>query len=368
MQNEPTCNWMKADGTQCKDTKLVPDAQFCYRHYWQALWMTTEIANSPLPARVDWGGIFTGLLLPALALISLVRNPNWVLPVWINVVSEVILNPRLTLNSSTALFLLGYFAMGFGLVFGIWLLYVEFCLFPLKPRTRRIHIIVGVAILIGLTLILLSCTISSLVIEHYINISWLVASLAFLTTIINVALVFYSAYTLKPKLIDTWGFRVVAMFAITIVAIPLFVIYFFQLEQVGLITEISCAAIGILIGYALLTNNGRAEIARYLTERAAALADAMRPVDARILGFSQATDDARRQALKKALELFSNLTPLEQQELVEYISIKRRPSILQIALGIISIILSAFLLEAPAQQAFVWFACDFLKMGVPLCP
>lgn len=369
MQNEASCKWIKSDGAQCKETKLVPDAPYCYRHYWQALWATTEISNNPLPTRVNWEGLFFLLLPGTIILIGLIRSPGWVLPIWLNTAYKVINNPELAQNPSTILFLLGQFASGFALIIGIWLWTVWWCDYPLRPKTRRAFLLIGVVTLICLALILLSSTIVIFAKEKQLDIGGLFSSIAYMNSSMLLILVFYSADNLKPKLIETWGFPIIAGWAITNVILSLLTIFWLQERQIEfLVINIYMAIFGIFIGYALLTQWGRNAINRFLTERVAVLADAMRPIDARILGLSLATSNNRRQALTKALDLFSNLTPLEQQELEEYIFIKRRPSIFQTILGIISIVLSAFLLEAPAQQVFIWFACDFLKFGVPLCP
>jgi hypothetical protein len=182
-------------------------------------------------------------------------------------------------------------------------------------------------------------------------------------------LVFISADTLNPRLIEKFFLPSVGVLSLFFLASAFWDLL--QPDPIPIIGEgfltLFEGLVGIGIGLLLINEQGRYMANKFLTERTAVLADAMRPIDARLLGFTDAVFSARHKALVKALSSYSNLTPLEQEELEDYILSKRRPSIFQTIVGLVSIVLSAFLLEAPAQQAFVWFACSILKLGAPFC-
>ncbi len=363
------CHWKNIEGKNCKDSRLVQGSHFCYRHYWQALWSSNELANAPLPTKPNWITLSFLIFCIALFFLGYMREPNWVLPQWFHTLDTVIQNPYLVQeNPSLISFILGWFGTGGQIIATAWLLNLIVCTIPLRPRIRRLNIIVTLIFCGIFTFLILVALIISLVIQDVIQPAWII-SIALIVIIFQFCfLIFRTSDTLNPSLITKYGSASYATLIFSSSGFSLFWILTGDWNNAALlIMRLVVAGINIYSGYSLLTYHGRHGLAIGLVNHAAELADALRPLDAYLLGFKVQSPTARSQALQRALAFYSNLSPLEQAELEEYILVKKKPSLWQSILGILAIIISAFLLEAPAQLLFTWVACEFFKLGLPLC-
>jgi hypothetical protein len=360
---QDTCYWIKADGSRCQNNKLVPDAKYCHKHYWQALWAKTKQTDVPLPIRTNWL-LVTGLILSLMPLAFVLIDPNY-LPVYWNMLTSFsgsLIDIALLFNWFIA-----------GIVFYLIVIYVLsliLCAFPLRPKVRRLQIQVNLFILSIIQLLTALTTVIT-----FNNAEALSAKLFELSStleqgiiVLIFVLIFLAADRSGSKLINQFAVPLVALWGLVLITSVFTSLLAEKHAPLIIFTQLGFGALGIISGYVALNYRGRYFLSKLFTNIAASLADALSPGDARLLGFTQTTPGVRQKALRKALASYSNLTAIEQEELEDYILAKRRPSIFQTIVGLLSIVLSAFLLEAPAQQAFAWLTCSLLKMGAPFCP
>jgi hypothetical protein len=363
------CRWKNSSGEDCKDSRLVHGAHFCYRHYWQALWSSNKLSASPLPNKTDWSSLGFLIFLFVLFIVGYIINPDWILPQWINTVSNLLEHPETAQKYSGLVpFIMGWFGVGGNLIVGTWLMTLVLCFIPLRPKIRRRNIIFSLILEVIFLISMLVAIIIAISEKSSIQAPWIASSFTAIAVIQFATLIFLTADTLNPRLIGRFGILSLSLLISVSVILPLYWIWYGDSNNPSLITmRVIGAVLNLLMGYLLLTYDGRKFFSTLLIEFAANLADALRPLDAYLLGFTDQNSGTRSQALNRALTIYSNLTPIEQSELDDYIITKRKPTVLQTLIGILAIISSAFLLEAPAQQLFLWVACKFLGLGAPLC-
>ncbi len=364
-----TCLWRKPDNSPCKDTRLVTGSQYCYKHYWQALWAKTNLTELVLPVNTNW--VFLAILFIPFLLVHLryFINPSSASPRWLYEVVLAFGNIQFTFTQPALIFkFLGWLSVGITTIVSFVLFSLIFCSFPLKPRIRRYSILVGLFLHGVFSIIKIVALVVLGAKYHQIEYIWLFTSFANIGVFQIMLLVFWAADTLNSRIYSNIGIWLLGISTIIWLAVSIFFLSLASEPIEWTLMRLGGATWGLLIGFQLLRWQGRTSIARFFTELSIELADNMRPLEPYMLGFTQLTPNVRRLALEKALRIYSNLTPVEQDELEIYLLSKRRPSVAQVFLGLITIVLSAFFLEAPAQQAFIWFACKFLQLGNPFCP
>lgn len=364
-----TCSWTKSDGLECGSTQLVPGSNYCYHHYWQVLWTRTKLSNAPLPATTNWVGLSSLLLLMILFVAGYSLQPGWVFPVWINQLIDLFANPGLVQQEpQDVLWLTSWFAVGAGFFVKFWIWSLIFCFFPLKPKVRYASIAGWLIVDSFLLITLVASSVATMVLAHTFSLGWVNNIIVFIAFFVINLVIFYSANHVNIKVVNSLALTSVVVYSLAITSTSLYeVVVLREWQSAGLlIYRLFFAFTGIYAGYTLLSTNGRKSLERLLVKVITNLSDALRPLDIQVLD-SPPSLNTRSLALSRALKAYSNLTPLEQEELDDYIIIKRRPSVTQTIIGLITIILSAFLLEAPAQQLFIWVACKLLRLGAPFC-
>jgi hypothetical protein len=154
---QETCHWIKPDGNRCEDNRLVPDAQYCHKHYWQALWARTEQAKVPLPAKTVWWPIIGAIVGLILGMFDLYISDNWIFLDWWRTLMTVLNNPQIIKTNSSLLWsLLGWFALGANLSLIVFAAMLVFCVFPLQPKVRRRLVQICLTLIVIFYLILVS--------------------------------------------------------------------------------------------------------------------------------------------------------------------------------------------------------------------
>ena len=363
------CTWENGSGEACEDARLVPGTYYCYRHTWQTLWSGSKLSDSRLPTKVDWPTLFFLGIVVVLFFSRYGGDPNRIFPQWINEIEGWLLYPEVPHNNPGLYsFLVGWFGVGGNNIVTVWLLSLILGSFPLRPKIRRIHIISSLILEILFQIAILSAVILAISSGSSIVLSWVASFLWGIIVSQYAVVLFITADTLNPKIIGRFGSLSYAAFILFSILTPLlWIIYGDQNSPSLLAMRVIGAGINIFIGYALLTYDGRRRLSTYLIEAAANLADALRPLDANVPGFTNQNTGTRLPALKRAIAFYSNLSPMEQSELGDASIAKRKPTIMQTFVGISAIISGAFLLGAPVQQFFLWVACKLPGFGAPWC-
>ncbi len=371
------CLWTKENGEKCKNTNLVKGSHFCYTHYWQALWVKHQFDNIPRPQKADWKLISQGIFSVFLSIVFMYFMDLLTIGQFLESVNYLLSLPISQWNVFYALDTLRLFLAGTFLFIG-WIVYFTFNpIIPMTPRIRYVVISISTIVLVFVAYAFSALVIYLLYIKQDISlqanrINILLSIAAVLLPLISTNLLIVYLAASKPSVLkNPKSFRVYRLLELLTFGLSLVGIYsawYFSEKQVVL------SLIAILVGVYNIHINMQYMLLgitligyEYWLIIVAGIADAIQPLPDGYFGDIISSPKDRQSALQTALTEYAKLTPLEQKELDYYVISKQPLPLWQRIMAVVWIILSAFLIEAPAS--FLWQnLCIYLSWGKPFCP
>lgn len=361
------CKWIEEDGSTCGDTNLYKNTKYCFKHYIQVIWEKTAFDNKPHPEKVEWITIITITIIVLNLFLSNIFSEKWYFPEMIENFISILKNPELYLKQNEFIIHnLGWLAYYVLIMTSICLLYLEGCFFPLRAKTRIRYIRISfITSLIFVTILLYS--VFTIGIEKF-RMQWI----SWIPYIIAYYILYYLIYRMarlnKPKNKTMPLLIILVIVAVLILSTNLIDLI---VDKDHNIFEILVKILNTLFFVDLMRffifKNRKSIVIESFMDMVTRLSDSLMPLNQDTFVNTENNIETRSKAFEGIMKNILELDPKDREVIFEMIYGKSLSKPIRIILGILSLIVTSFMIAAPAQQLFIYIVCKILNWGEPFC-